>query len=150
MVGHGDRQLILREVCRVLASDGAFVFSTYNRQSNDFSAGLVWPELKLVRNPLRSAWRVLQVAQAAVKSISNRRRNRRFEQHENEYAVINDRCHNYATMLYYIDIAQQRRQLAEAGFAPTAEVFDMQGRPGGDDAKDSSICFIARKQAHRA
>ena len=147
MVGHADRQLILREACRVLAHDGAFVFSTYNKRSSGYTDGMVLPKLIPAANPVRTVWRALQVVRATVSSVYNRCRYARFEQHAEPYAVINDRCHDYATMLYYVDIQEQRRQLAQAGFLPTAQAFDMQGRPVRDDVTDSSVAFIARKAA---
>jgi hypothetical protein len=35
-----------------------------------------------------------------------------------DYSIINDRCHHYTIMLYYISLENQRKQLEAAGFAP--------------------------------
>lgn len=145
MVGHADRQIILREACRVLANHGLFVFSTYNKRSSEYSDALVLPKLIPAKNPIRTAWRFLQVARASMMSVYNRGRYSSFEERADSYAVINDRCHDYATMLYYVDIKEQRRQLADAGFSPDAEAFDMEGRPADDHTTHSSVAFVARK-----
>ena len=147
MVGHEDRMQILREVWRVLADDGVFVFSTYNQRSADHTAGFVFPHFVACGNPARLTWREVQFVKSTIVRIYNRRRLGRYDVRGPEYSVINDRCHDYATMLYYVDIAGQRRQLAAAGFAPDAAVYGMNGLPVDDKTTDSSLTFVARKRS---
>lgn len=147
MVAHADRIQILREISRVLADDGVFVFSTYNQRSSDHSDRLVLPKFAATKNPARLAWRALLFAQDTVMRIYNHSRFSRNDFRGPEYSIINDRCHNYATMLYYIDVRHQRQQLADAGFLFNADLYDMHGKQAGDDTTDSSIAFIARKDA---
>ena len=78
-------------------------------------------------------------------SVVQRLRHLRHEIHTPEYAVLNDRCHNYGVMLYYITLAQQRRQLAEAGFAADAWAFACSGQRIVDDTTLDSMALIARK-----
>ena len=58
---------------------------------------------------------------------------------------MNDICHNYGVMLYYITLAQQRRQLEDTGFLPNAVAFDCRGRRIADDTTLDSMALIARK-----
>ena len=146
MVGHEDRMQILREASRVLADDGVFVFSTYNQRSADHAAGFVFPQFIACRNPARLAWRAAQFVKSTIVRIYNRRRLGRYDVRGPEYSVINDRCHDYATMLYYVDIAGQRRQLEAAGFRPDSSVYGMNGLRVDDETTDSSLTFVARKR----
>jgi SAM-dependent methyltransferase len=149
MVGHADRMQILREVCRVLAPDGIFVFSTYNQRSSDHSDGFVLPQFVFTKDPLRLAWRGVQFVRDTMTRICNRFRFSRNDFRGPEYSVINDRCHSYATMLYYIALPYQRLQLVNAGFLGAAEAYDMSGHRATDDRTDSSIAFLVHKRARR-
>jgi SAM-dependent methyltransferase len=145
MVGHDDRLQILREVWRVLADDGVFIFSTHNQHSADHTAGFVLPEFRPSRNPLKLGVRALRFLSSTVRGVCNHWRFSRHDLRGAEYSIINDRCHDYATMLYYISLDNQRRQLVEAGFRPGAEAYDLSGRLITGDTTDVSILFIARK-----
>lgn len=59
--------------------------------------------------------------------------------------MINDVCHHYGTMLYYISLANQRAQLEQFGFQANAEAFDLAGHPFAADCGDSSITMVAFK-----
>jgi len=145
MVSHEDRLRILREVHRVLQPGGLFVFSTHNRNSPEYRRGFRFPELQWSPNPLRMLVRSARFARDTLRRLRNRRRLRALEIHADDYAVINDVSHDYGTMLYYVSLAQQRRQLADAGFAPDAEAFDLDGGRIEDDTHHDSIALIARK-----
>ncbi len=145
MVGHDDRRTILREVRRVLAADGVFVFSSYNRDSDAYrDRSLRLPDFRPSLNPLRAAVRAGRFVHASVRSVRNRRALRLLEEHTGEYAIINDRCHDYGTLLYYITPAGQRRQLADAGFGGPVTAFGHDGRPAADDARDDSLYYVVR------
>jgi len=145
MVGHEDRLRILREVHRVLAADGVFVFSTSNQHSPEHAEGLVLRGVQPTGHPLKLARRVLLSAATAVRRLYNHLRLRRHDFRGPEYSIINDRAHDYGTMIYYISLDAQRRQLAEAGFRPGAEAYDLAGRAIVGDTTDVSMLFIARK-----
>jgi len=145
MVGHEDRLLIVREVYRVLAPGGCFVFTTYNRNSVEATAGFRLPDFTPSFNPARALVRVARFARDIAVSLLQRSRNLKHEVHAADFAVINDRCHNYSVMLYYITLANQRRQLEDAGFEPCAEAFDLHGLRIEDDTPHDSMALIARK-----
>lgn len=147
MVGHEDRLQILREVCRVMADDGVFLFSTYNQRSADHLAGFVFPRFLPCTNPVRMAWRAFQFAKSTALRIYNRWRFGRHDFRGPEYSIINDRCHDFASMLYYVNVASQRLQLARAGFLPDSPVYGMAGLPVGDDTTDASLTFAVRKRS---
>ena len=145
MVGHEDRLQIVREAYRVLAPGGSFVFTTYNRNCPEAKAGFRLPDFALSANPERSLIRAARFARDTVVSAVQRGRYRRHEVHATDFAVLNDRCHNYSVMLYYITLANQRRQLEAAGFEPGAEVFDVHGHRIEGDTQHDSMAFVARK-----
>ena len=146
MVGHQDRLAIMREVHRVLKPAGVFLFTTYNRNSPEATAGFRFPELQLSVNPVRSLVRLARAFKDTVISVHQRRQNVKHEVHTSRYAVLNDACHNHGVMLYYITLANQRTQLDEAGFQPDALAFDRTGRAISDDTSLDSMALIARKR----
>jgi hypothetical protein len=74
-----------------------------------------------------------------------RRELQRLELRTPEYSVINDVCHDYGVMLYYIGLRQQREQLQALGFEAQARAFDLQGQEIISDTRDNSIMLVARK-----
>lgn len=145
MVGHEDRLLILKEIFRVLQPGGVFLFSTYNQASKPHDAGFRFPGFQPSKNPARLLVRSARFAHATALRLINRRRFKRHEVRTKAYSVINDRCHDYATMLYYIGLEAQRRQLEEAGFAKNAEAYDLKGQLIEATTIHDSMAFIARK-----
>lgn len=145
MVDHQGRMAILREVHRVLAPRGVFIFSTCNRNSAEYEAAFRLPALSWTGNPLRLAVRSVRLVWQLGCRIVNRLRNLRHEVRTEQYAIVNDVCHHYSTMLYFITVAQQREQLARAGFQPDAAVYDLSGVRGADDTRDGTVAFVAGK-----
>ncbi len=145
MVGHEDRLQILREVHRVLEPGGVFLFSTHNQNCPDHDRGFQFPPFEMARNPVRLGVRSLRFAWQTGVSVVNRWRFGRHDVRTPQYSMINDYCHNYGVMLYYITLANQRRQLEEAGFQADAQAFDLHGELITDDSDLSSIMLIARK-----
>ncbi|MEP7042054.1 MAG: class I SAM-dependent methyltransferase [Dokdonella sp.] len=145
MVHHSDRLRILREVYRVLQPGGAFLFSTHNQNCRDHVAGFRFPDFEPSHNPARILVRTARfIGQTLIRSC-NRLRFSKYDVRTPEYSMINDVCHHYGTMLYYIALDNQRRQLESAGFRQDAEGFDLAGRDIRDDTTDSSITLLARK-----
>jgi SAM-dependent methyltransferase len=145
MLGHDDRQRALREIHRVLDQSGVFVFSTHNRRSREHDAGFQWPPFEPSLNPLRLAARTVRFAMRTVARVGNRASHKPREERAPDYSIINDVCHDYGTLLYYIDLSTQRRHLAQVGFRPDAAAYDLSGNPIDQDTRDNSIGLIARK-----
>jgi ubiquinone/menaquinone biosynthesis C-methylase UbiE len=145
MIGHADRLRSLREIYRVVRSGGYFAFSAHNQRSPDHDAGLQLPPFERTNNPLKLGVRIARLVKHHAIGAYNHYRHREHEVRTPTYSIINDRCHNYATMLYYISMVEQRRQLEEAGFRDVV-AFDLAGRVVGDeDTRDSSIYYLAAK-----
>lgn len=145
MVSHEDRLKILHQVHRVLKPGGVFVFTTYNLNSPEAKAGFRFPEFTFSANPLRLLVRLARFVRDTAISLRQRRQNLPNEIHAADYAVINDRWHNYGVMLYYTTLANQRRQLAEAGFTGEILALDSRGQPIAADTNLDSMALIARK-----
>jgi ubiquinone/menaquinone biosynthesis C-methylase UbiE len=145
MVSHADRLLILHEVQRVLKPGGVFLFSTHNQNSPDHAGRFKWPELIFTPNPARLAWRLYRFARIALLRSCRRARLRKHELRNTEYSLINDECHDYGVMLYYISLANQRRQLEAHGFEANAEALDSQGIHIVGDTSENTFMLIARK-----
>ncbi len=146
MISHAGRLAALAEIHRVLEPGGAFLFSTHNQNSKDHDdRSLRLPPLEPALNPIRLAFRTLRFARDMAERIYNRRRYAVREERAGEYSIINDECHNYGTMLYYITLANQRAQLVRAGFEPDALAYDLSGNRIETESRDSSITLLARK-----
>ena len=146
MVDHQGRLEIIKEVCRDLEPGGLFLFSTYNKDNPDYKKLLRLPKFRKTKNPFRFGVRCMKYGANLLQMIRNRRRYKKHEHQTDEYSIINDRCHNYATLLYYIKQSSQRDQLMSAGFDSEIMAFDLQGNQVGDDGTfDNSIFYIARK-----
>ena len=147
MVDHRGRSAILSEVRRVLAPDGIFIFSTCNRLSGDFSTKFRLPDFQSTLNPVKLAVRSARfLAQTGYRAM-NRLTHLKHEIKCAEYAVINDVCHHYRTMLYFIDPEQQVRQLRAAQFAGEIRKYDLSGMPADRTSTDGTIAFVVYKRA---
>lgn len=148
MVNHADRLQILREVYRILAPGGVFLFSTHNQNCPDHTTGFQFPEFKFSFNPARLAVRTARLVRDTALRVRNRRRFGKLEMRGSDYSMINDVCHDYGVMLYYISLANQRRQLEAAGFQANADAYDGHGQlitADGTNHTESSIAFVAKK-----
>ena len=136
-VDHEGRLQALGEVCRVLAPDGAFVFSTHNRSWRDVGK-LPWQ-----RSP---KWRsgFVKDCLTALAQTGRRRRMKQLEQRTPEYAILNDLAHAYSLLHYHIAIPDQVRQLEARGFGDTV-AYNMSGAAVRDDTHDSTTYFLTRK-----
>lgn len=145
MVDHQGRMNILREVFRVLMPGGYFLFSTYNRESINYKKIFQLPIFIPSFNPLRFSVRGMRYTGKLTKMIANRWKYKKLEFSTAEYAIINDRCHNYATMLYYITKAEQLKQLCSVGFKNETLLFDLQGNRRDGHMLDDSIFYVVTK-----
>jgi SAM-dependent methyltransferase len=147
MVDHSGRSAILNEVWRVLAPEGIFIFSTCNRQSSQYSTKFRLPDFQSTLNPVKLAVRAARfLAQTGYRAV-NRATHLKHEIKCAEYAVINDVCHHYRTMLYFIDPEQQVQQLRAAQFRGEIRQYDLSGTPIDLTSTDGTIAFVAHKRA---
>ncbi len=149
MVDHADRLSILREVRRVLSPTGVFVFSTYNQESAEHDSWFTPPDFAASSSPARLARNSARFAYHLGIRAFNRLRYLRYEDRNEEYSIINDRCHDYGTMLYYISLENQRRQLRDTGFGYDARVFDLDGAEVHTSTPHDSMTFVARPRTNR-
>ena len=136
-----ERRRTLRELNRILASDGVLAMSTHNRAA---IPSIPPPgHIDRARDPLRTAYRAV----VAALSIYNHRRLARLERDEERYAIVNDPAHGYRLLHYYIDRDEQERQLSEEDFE-LLECLDEDGHvvPAGEPAASSSeLHYLARR-----
>ena len=144
MVDHAGRLQILREVRRLLAPGGFFFFSTSNLNDPRRDRFLELPGFDRTRNPVKAAVRGVRFVGETAYRFYNRVRFRRHQVRTDEYEILNGKSHHYRTMIYFIGLEQQRRQLVEAGFQPNATAFDLSGRVIDTDSRDGTISFVAR------
>jgi SAM-dependent methyltransferase len=135
-----ERRRTLRELNRILASEGVLAMSTHNRAA----IPSIPPPGHIERaDPLRTAYRAV----VAALSIYNHRRLAPLERDEERYAIVNDPAHGYRLLHYYIDRDEQERQLAEEDFE-LLECLDESGHvvPVGEPAASSSeLHYLARR-----
>ncbi len=134
---HADRLTALREIYRVLAPAGLFMFSSHNRSGD--AAKAPWNQ--------RSRQLSLRFTKACIKAMAAMPRHWRMRRHEireNEYAILNDSALGYSLMTYYIDVSSQIAQLASVGFVD-ARAFDALGRVTTEDRESLWVHYLARK-----
>lgn len=146
MVGASDRMKILREVRRVLAPGGAFIFSTHNleyrlREPEPTLWSLLWPA--------QGSWPPLRLARSLASAlllgwlrVRNHRRLFPFAQRHEHWAILNSKYHHHAVLIHYITTRAQSEQLVEAGFEPGALFFTNEGEPVGDTAPETFMLHV--------
>ena len=145
MVNHPDRLRILKEIYRTLRPGGVLILTTYNQSSPDERAGFKFPEIQLSAQPLRLAVRLARFGGATLRRAYNWLRFKRYNIRTAQYSIINDVCHDYGTMLYYITLANQRRQIEACGFSPGAVAFDHAGVRIDVANSENDYAIVARK-----
>lgn len=143
-IDHEGRLSALREIARLLADGGMFVFSSHNRNrpgaSRSPRLSFSWDPSVMLRNLIRHRRRAM-----------NRARNVRLERHEDDYSILNDSAHNHALVTYYIGQEAQIAQLADFGFE-TVGLYSLNGDrldPGEIDRESGWIYYVARKTRSR-
>jgi len=145
MVDHKGRLAILREVHRLLEPGGVFIFQTYNRDSFSRNTFINLPDFQPTNNPAKFIMRGIRFLSHTMIRIINRLRFKRFEQHCGTYAIKNDACHDYATMLYYISVENQCKQLDTIGFRKDVQIFDSAGQTITAGTKENDFTLLVRK-----
>lgn len=135
---HEDRQTVLREIYRTLKPGGLFMFSTHNRDYKYFDK-LPWQEGRYDLNQLKSCLYTLV-------HLPKHYRMKKHEERTDQYAIINDTAHGFSLLAYYISLAEQVKQLLEAGFVEV-EAYDMEGNRIEQDTNFPWIYYLARRPA---
>jgi ubiquinone/menaquinone biosynthesis C-methylase UbiE len=131
-----DRMKALGEIHRVLKPHGLFMFSTHNRDYKYFDK-FPWQEGRYDLGHLKSC----------VYTLFHLPRHYRMRKHEirtHHYAIINDTAHGFSLLAYYIGLAQQAKQLEEAGFEDI-EAYNMEGKAIEQDSDFPWIYYLARR-----
>lgn len=142
MVDHSGRLAILKEVRRLLRPEGAFVFSSYNQNSPAYHQLFEFPPFMWSASPIKLARQILGFCRSLCTGLVNRARFKHQEIRTPAYGIINDKCHDYRTMLYYITLDNQRAQLREAGFDKNVQAYDNRGQAIVTDTTDDSITYV--------
>ena len=145
-VDHTGRFEALGEIHRVLTDGGAFVFSTHNLRG---TINKPWnlPTVPWRINPLRRPRYFSRETMKFTMNTFNHIRNRRHEEWNDGFAIVNDQAHSYRLLHYYVNIETQVGQLTEIGFH-SIEPVDLSGRWLSEDAfrcKDTWIYYLCRK-----
>ncbi|MBM7050067.1 MULTISPECIES: class I SAM-dependent methyltransferase [Rhizobium] len=125
------RLAVLSEAARVLASGGAFVFSTFHRGWHGFERRVDYRRLEWTPNPVRLGLRTLRYVEGRVSGTLRQRRLKPLEQRDGEHAILLHGAHDFGVMVYATTPAQVQSQLAEAGFAMPALLLDLDGKAIG-------------------
>lgn len=145
-VGMADRMRILAEVHRVLKPGGAFLMSAHNRFGPGCGERPSWRAFEWTRNPVRLLRHVRDLLVARL----NHGRYKRMNEVHPEWAIMNCAAHGFGIVVMYTSVAEQKRQLAQAGFQ-TEIVFDNDRGTAWQDEQPSErvwwFHYIARKVA---
>ncbi len=139
---HEDRLQALREVNRVLRTDGILAFSSHNIHYKGAFRG---PQLEWSSNPIRLAYNCAQY----LVCLWNHIRVGPLRKITPDYALLNDPGHYYACLHYYVGRSTVNSQLMSVGLR-LSEVFETQGRVAPefqDDSDHPSLFYIARRAA---
>jgi SAM-dependent methyltransferase len=144
-----DRLRILAEVHRVLRPGGLFILSAHNRHGPGTRER---PRLQVPfsANPLRLGWRFAQQLRSLPRALRNHQRLKRANEVHEEWAVLNAGAHDFGLVIVYTSIAEQRRQLAAAGFEVESVFDNVRGaRVAGNEVQPDVWWFhyVARKPA---
>jgi ubiquinone/menaquinone biosynthesis C-methylase UbiE len=139
-VSHPDRIKIFQEIFRVLKTNGYFVFSSHNRDvkysEKNHNIQRPW-----IANPIKWIGIFLRYGEGVYRHLKNKR----YEIHEEEYAIINDSGVNYALLIYYISPKAQIKQLRTIGFNKTIQVFNLKGEEIDRDDQSPWLHYLVVK-----
>ncbi len=147
-IDHAGRLKVLAEVRRVLADAGIFVFSSHNRDTRIRRAWELshFSGTSPILTPLRFAKRAILFGWGMMNSI----RNTKNEQHNDIYALVNDECHEYSLLTYYISMQKQIEQVSAFGFTAT-QIYRLNGEKVDIDEQaplDPWIYYVCRKETN--
>lgn len=142
-----ERHQVLREVHRVLRPGGLFIVSAHNRHGPGHGER---PGLHLAWswNPLKLGWRTVKLARSLPRAWRNAQRLSALNETHDDWSILNCGAHDFGIVVVYTTLAEQKRQLAAAGFEVELVLDNVAGRPVTDDADTSGAWwfhYIARK-----
>lgn len=151
-VAVADRSTILAQVHRVLRPDGLFIVSAHNRHGPGAGER---PRLAIAwtPNPVRLAWRIARQLGTLPRAISNHRKWSRVNEVHDDWAVMNAGAHDFGIVMVYTSLAEQKRQLREAGYVVEAVYDSAVGAlvgDGDDTRKAWWFHYVARKPSASA
>ncbi len=132
-----DRPKALREILRVLKPGGTFMFSSHNRDYENFNR-LPW------RRKIEFNAGFLKFCMYCLYHLPKHYKLKKHEVHTEDYAMVNDSDHRFSLLLYYISIEKQRKQLQELGFAGI-EAYNKDGIQVEIDTQSHWIYYVATK-----
>lgn len=102
-----------------------------------------FPDFGWSSNPARLLVRSARFIANTVFRVLNRLRYLRYEVRHADYSILNDQCHHYQTLLYYIDIEGQLKQLKEAGFSGPTAIYDRFGQAAAPNNTEDMLLYVA-------
>ncbi len=146
-VGVEDRLTVLREVHRVLQPGGLFILSAHNRNGPGHGEhpGL---HLAFSWNPIKLAWRALKLVFSLPYAWSNARRLRALNETHEDWSIMNCGAHDFGIVVVYTTLAEQKRQLREAGFDVELVLDNVAGETVHDSTDTRQMWwfnYVARK-----
>ena len=140
-VSHDDRLKALREINRVLKTEGVFMFSSHNRDYRYFKK-LPW------QRRIQFDVQFFKFFLYCLYHLPRHLKMKKHEIHTDDYAMVNDGDHRFSLLLYYINIEKQAKQLADAGFSDV-EAYDMKGNRIENDTSSHWIYYLAKKAGEK-
>lgn len=118
-VDHDDRQVILREVRRVLKPRGTFFFSTHNKAGPGHGETPWGIRADDFAHPRHLA----QIGVFFPINMRNHRRLRTLNRDMGGWSMMNCGAHHFTLVIHYTTLENQLCELEAAGFAPDPIVF---------------------------
>ncbi|HUR87743.1 MAG TPA: class I SAM-dependent methyltransferase [Ramlibacter sp.] len=146
-VDREGRTKVLREVHRVLRPGGRFLFSAHNHEGPGRGES---PKVHIpfTWNPIKLGWRSVKAIGALPRSWTNHHRNRQLNESHDGWSIMNAGAHDFGIVVMYTALAEQKRQLREAGFECEVVFDSKRGQPVADGADTRDVFwfhYVARK-----
>jgi len=146
-VGWQDRLRVLREVHRVLQPGGLFLFSGHN-QDGPGPGEQPHMHIPFSWNPLKLGWRSIKSIRAWPRALMNHKRFSALNETHEGWSVLNAGAHEFGVVIMFTTMAEQKRQLRDAGFECEAVFDSTRGepvKPGADTRDMWWFHYVARK-----